>query len=62
MNRTNKSGATAANSHPARITKTLWVYFITLVKTWPWLDKEFLLVMNRFILGYLLALYGGCLQ
>jgi hypothetical protein len=62
MNRTNKSGVTAANSHPARIIKTLWAYFITLIKTWPWLNREFLLFMIGVILGYLLTLSGGYLQ
>jgi hypothetical protein len=55
MNDQKQKGVAAGNNHPSQ-NKTLWAYFITLVKTWPWLDREFLLVINGAILGYLLAL------
>ena len=55
MNDQKQKGVAAGNNHPSQ-NKTLWAYFITLVKTWPWLDREFLLVINGATLGYLLAL------
>jgi hypothetical protein len=61
MNDQKHKGVAAGHNHPSQ-NKTLWAYFITLVKTWPWLDRELLLLMIGVILGYLLTLSGGCLQ
>lgn len=61
MNDQKQKGVAAGNNHPSK-NKTLWAYFITLVQTWPWVNREFLLFMIGVILGYLLALSGGCLQ
>lgn len=61
MNDQKQKGVAAGNNHPSQ-NKTLWAYFITLVQTWPWLDKEFLLLMIGVILGYLLTLTTECLK